>query len=61
MAIAVNAVGQQVTATIDVEERALRVTLQLPLLLSMMSGAIAAAVERKGAALLLAEPDGDKR
>lgn len=59
MAIEVTAMGQRVTAICDVEDKIVRVTMTLPLMLSFLSGAIAGAVERKGAALLLEDRPGE--
>lgn len=52
MTIEVTAMGQRISAICDVEEKVIRVTMTLPLMLSFLSGAIAGAIERKGAALL---------
>ncbi len=57
MALEVTAMGQRVSAVLDVEERLIRVRLVLPPLLGFMAGAITAAAQRKGAELLL----GDER
>lgn len=48
----VAALGQQVTATIDVEEAKVRVRVLLPGMLGMFSGVIQAALQRKGKVLL---------
>ena len=53
MAIEVAALGQQVSAVLDVEDRRIRISLELPLMLRFASGAIEAAVQRKGRDLLL--------
>jgi putative polyhydroxyalkanoate system protein len=48
----VAALGQEVTATIDVQETLVRVRMLLPGLLGMFSGPIHAALQAKGGALL---------
>lgn len=48
----VAALGQQVTATIDIEEAKVRVRVLLPGMLGMFSGIIQAALQRKGDLLL---------
>ena len=55
MALEVAAMGQTLNTTIDVQDRLVRVSLVLPPMLSFFSGAIAAAVERKGGKLLLGD------
>ena len=55
MIIEIMALGQRVTATLDVEERNVRATFVLPALLSFMAGAIEAAVRRKGGQLLIGD------
>ncbi len=60
MALDVAALGQRLTATLDVEERVVRVTMVLPAMLSFMSGAIAAAVKAKGGQLLLDDHTGSR-
>ncbi len=55
MALTVVAMGQKVAATLDIEDSLVRVQLELPLMLSFMSGAITAALERKGGELLLSD------
>lgn len=57
MALEVAAFGQSVSATLDVEERCVRVTLLLPPMLSFVSGAIASAIRDQGGRLLLPGPD----
>jgi hypothetical protein len=49
------AMGQAVDATLDIEERLVRVRLMLPLFLSMMAGPIAALVRSRGEELLLSD------
>lgn len=46
------AMGQAVTATIDVEESNVRLRVLLPPMLGMFSGMIQAALQRKGSVLL---------
>lgn len=58
MALDVAAMGQQVAATIEVEDRVVRLNLQLPMMLRFASGAIEAAIQRKGSELLLGDPSG---
>ena len=53
MALEVAAMGQTVSATIDVDDRLVRVSFLLPAMLGFFSGAIADATRRKGAQLLL--------
>jgi putative polyhydroxyalkanoate system protein len=48
----VAAMGQAVTATIDVEERKVRLKVLLPPMLGMFSGMIQAALQKKGSVLL---------
>jgi putative polyhydroxyalkanoate system protein len=48
----VAAMGQQVTATIDVEESKVRLKVLLPPMLGMFGGLIQAALQKKGGALL---------
>lgn len=48
----VAALGQKVTATIDIEEAKVRVRVLLPGMLGMFSGIIQAALQRKGDLLL---------
>ncbi|MEO6225676.1 MAG: polyhydroxyalkanoic acid system family protein [Sphingomicrobium sp.] len=48
----VAAMGQQVAATIDVEESKVRLRVLLPPMLGMFSGMIQAALQRKGSVLL---------
>jgi len=55
MALEVAALGQRVAAVIDVEDRLIRVSLELPPMLRFASGAIEAAVQRKGRDLLLGD------
>ena len=53
MAVTVTALGQRVAALLEVRERVVRVTLDLPPALAMFAGAIEGVVRRKGADLLL--------
>ena len=53
MTLKVAALGQRITATLDVEDRYVRVSFLLPPMLSFMTGAITAAVRSKGGQLLL--------
>ena len=48
----VAAMGQEVTATIDVEETKVRLKVLLPPMLGMFSGVIQAALQKKGDVLL---------
>lgn len=59
MALDVAALGQTVSATLDVRDDVVQVSLMLPPMLSFMSGAIAQGVRSKGADLLLGEPKKD--
>lgn len=58
MAIAVGALGQQVTGTIDVHEQFVRLTVVLPAALSFMGPLIEAAIRQKGEKLLLEDGRG---
>jgi hypothetical protein len=53
MVLEVMALGQSVTATLDVEDTVVRATFVLPAMLSFMAGAIKAAVRKRGEQLLL--------
>ena len=53
MTMQVAAMGLEVTATLDVQDNLVRVSLILPGMLSFMAGAISAGVQAKGADLLL--------
>lgn len=53
MTLDVSAMGQTITATLDIDERAVHATFALPPMLSFMSGAITAAIRSKGEQLLL--------
>jgi putative polyhydroxyalkanoate system protein len=46
------AMGQSLTATIEVEERKVRLRMLLPPMLGMFSGMIQAALQKKGSVLL---------
>jgi hypothetical protein len=48
----VTALGQEVTATIDVEETKVKLRVLLPGMLGIFAGAIQAALEKKGGVLL---------
>jgi hypothetical protein len=58
MALSVTAMGQQISATLDIEDRLVRASFVLPGMLGMMAGLIAATVEREGARLLLPKRPG---
>ena len=53
LALAVKAMGQTVTGTIEVEEQLMRITLKLPLMLSFLTGALTPTIQREGRAMLL--------
>jgi hypothetical protein len=55
MALEVSALGQLVSATLDVEERTVRVSLSLPPGLGFVSRALEAAIRDRGARLLLGD------
>jgi hypothetical protein len=55
MALDVSALGQSVSAMLTVEERMIRISLELPPMLRFASGAIETAVQRKGRELLLGD------
>ena len=59
MLLNVVAMGQKVAATVDVEERLVRVSVVLPLMLSFMAGPIAAIVRKSGEDMLL--EDGSRK
>ena len=52
MNLDVQAMGQAVTATIDVQESKVRLRVLLPGMLGMFSGVIQAALQKKGSVLL---------
>jgi len=52
MTLELTAMGQRLSATLDIADKDVTVTMLLPGLLGMMSGVIAAAVRDKGQALL---------
>lgn len=52
MALAIQAMGQQISARLEVEETLVRVHLDLPPMLSFFSGAIAGAVKDGGTRML---------
>jgi hypothetical protein len=53
MALEVAAMGQHLSATLDVQDRSIRVRLILPPMLSFMADAITTAVRDQGSQLLL--------
>lgn len=53
LALDIAAMGQSVSATIDIEERLVRVTFVLPALLGFFSGAVAGAIRDQGGRFLL--------
>ena len=53
MTLSVDAMGQSVSTVLDVEDKIIRLQLQLPAMLSFMSGAIEKAIRMGGAAVLL--------
>ncbi|HEX8445856.1 MAG TPA: polyhydroxyalkanoic acid system family protein [Sphingomonas sp.] len=55
MTMQVAAMGQEVTATLDIQDAVVRVSLILPAMLSFFTGAITAGVKAKGADLLLGD------
>lgn len=58
MTIHLVALGQSANATIDIEDRIVRIKLILPPILSFMTGAISAAIQRGGEELLLPDHSG---
>jgi hypothetical protein len=56
MALDVAALGQSVSAMLDIEESRIRISLELPPMLRFAAGAIEAAIRRKGDSLLLRAP-----
>jgi hypothetical protein len=60
MTLDIVAMSQRLSATLDIEDKAVRVTMILPPLLGMMSGLIARAVQEKGGQLLLGDESGTK-
>lgn len=59
MNLFVAAMGQSVTTLLDVEEKVIRVQMQLPPMLGFMAGAIEKAVRKRGAAVLLEDKSKD--
>jgi hypothetical protein len=57
MAMTITAMGQKVTADLDVEDALVRVKLVVPMMLSFMSGPISGIVKKSAEELLLANPD----
>lgn len=53
MTLSVDAMGQSVSTVLDVEDKIIRLQLQIPAMLSFMSGAIEKAIRKGGAAVLL--------
>lgn len=53
MLLDVVAMGQKVAATVDVEDKLVRVSVVLPLMLSFMAGPISAIVRKSGEDMLL--------
>ncbi len=53
MLLDVVAMGQKIAATVDVEDRLVRVSVALPLMLSFMAGPITAMVKKSGEDMLL--------
>ncbi len=53
MLLDVTAMGQKVAATVDIEDRLVRVSVILPMMLSFMAGPISAIVRKSGEDLLL--------
>lgn len=61
MALAINAMGQQVDATLDIQDNAVLVTAHLPGMLGMMGGMIESMIHTKGPALIAdSRKDSDK-
>lgn len=58
MEIDIAMLGQHVAATLDVEERVVRVALTLPPMLAMMRGVIESAVRATGGRLLIGDESG---
>lgn len=61
MQLEIVAMMQRLSATLDVQEKAVVVTMNLPGLLGMMSGLIASAVKDQGGKLLLEDGSKTKR
>jgi hypothetical protein len=57
MTMVIAAMGQKVTADLDVEEALVRVQLAVPMMLSFMAGPITGIVKKSAEELLLADPD----
>lgn len=55
MTLNIAAMGQEIAADLDVEERCVKVTLAVPLMLSFMSGPISAIIQRSAEELLLGD------
>lgn len=60
MKVNVKAMGQDITTTLDVQERHVRLTVLLPGLLALAAGPIEAVIRRSGEKLLLENPDASK-
>lgn len=59
MALAINAMGQNVNATLDVQDRAVLITVQLPGMLGMMGGMIEGMIQKQGPKLIGMNKDRD--
>ena len=53
MTLSVEALGQSVNSVLDIDEKVIRLPLQLPAMLGFMSGAIEKAIRKRGAEVLL--------
>ncbi len=60
MSLSVNAMGQAVEANLDIEDKAIIVTVQLPGMLGMIAGTIEGAIKDKGSQLLLGDESKDR-
>ncbi len=56
MTLNIAAMGQKVAADLDIEDRSVKVTLAVPVMLSFMSGPITAIIQRSAEELLLGDP-----
>ncbi len=61
MTLDITAMGQTIPATLDIEERAVIVTVALPGMLGMVAGAIESTIREKGPKLLLGDQSKDNQ
>ena len=61
MTLQINAMGQNLEGVLDIQERAVLVTVQLPGMLGMMAGMIEGAIRDKGSKLLIGDESKDRQ